>query len=140
MPDGRISAFVEPVVLKEDAMEAHVSANFNMVFLKGPEVGELGFMGQGAGRYPTAHSLVEDILDIKAGITYRGNGPHSAVDNSQTVHAYYVRTEDAALRAMAKEAFGPGFITAPVSVADMHGAVRRAEAEGNTVFFAAIRE
>ena len=139
LPDGKICAYVEPVLLKEDAMEGHVPANFNMVFLKGPEVGELGFFGQGAGRYPTAHSLVEDILDIRAGLGYTGNGPQAEIDNRSAVHAYYVRTEDPALRAMAREPFGPGFLTGPVSVAEMHGAVRAAEAAGHEVFFAAVR-
>ena len=140
LPDGKISAYVEPVLLKEEALEAHVPSNFNMVFLKGPEVGELGFYGQGAGRYPTAHSLVEDILDIRAGQAYGWNGTHTEVDNHQTVHTYYIRTEDPVLLKLKTVSFGEGFLSEPLSVAEMHHAAATAEAAGNEVFFAAIRE
>lgn len=140
LPDGKISAYVEPVLLKDDALEAHVPANFNMVFLKGPEVGELGFYGQGAGRYPTAHSLVEDILDIQAGQAYGWNGAHTETDNHQAVHAYYIRTGDPALLKLKTAPFGEGFLSGPLSVTEMHRAARTAEAAGSEVFFAAIRE
>ena len=62
--DGRIAAFVEPTLLSPDAPESSVPLNGNMTTLVGKWIGRLSLMGQGAGKYPTGSSLVQDMIDI----------------------------------------------------------------------------
>ena len=90
----KITAYVEPTLLPAAATEASVGANFNCISLWGKRVGRLSFIGQGAGKYPTGHALVEDMLDIKDGIRMRKSaaGISATVDNTCFAHPYYVRT------------------------------------------------
>ena len=43
-------------------------ANFNLVTLEGASIGKLKFYGQGAGSLPTGNAMVQDVLDLAAGI------------------------------------------------------------------------
>lgn len=53
----------------KQSLEANTSFNYNCVSLVGETIGTLSFYGQGAGQLPTAHSMVQDLLDI-------ANEPH----------------------------------------------------------------
>ena len=59
------NGIVEPALLPLSAPESSVTMNFNMTTLVGKNIGRLSLMGQGAGKYPTGSSLVQDMLDIK---------------------------------------------------------------------------
>ncbi|MBO0476280.1 homoserine dehydrogenase [Vagococcus sp. DIV0080] len=48
----------------KQSLEANTSLNYNCVSLVGETIGTLSFYGQGAGQLPTAHSMVQDLLDI----------------------------------------------------------------------------
>jgi len=61
-------AVVEPVLYDLSYMEAAIPENFNLTCLHGTTIGDLKFYGQGAGKLPTAHAVVQDIIDIKEGI------------------------------------------------------------------------
>ena len=63
--NGSYEAFVMPNIFKDTAIEANVSANFNVGTVYGPSVGPLKFYGQGAGKLPTANAIVQDLLDIQ---------------------------------------------------------------------------
>ena len=85
--DGKINAYVEPTLFSEDSLEANISENYNLITLTGKYVGRLSFYGQGAGRYPTAHSMVEDVVDIYLGQKRQANLDGVAeVDNSAVLH------------------------------------------------------
>lgn len=91
----RISAYVEPTLLKSKHLESSVNQNFNLITLTGKNVGELSFYGQGAGKMPTGTSLVHDIIDIKDGIGFSAAENEqrfsSEVDNTLVSHPYYFR-------------------------------------------------
>lgn len=110
--------------------------------LQGEYVGQLSFYGQGAGRYPTAHSLVEDILDIAEGRAARSAAPAltaAKVDNSVIKHKYYVRGADLSfLKGVSTEPMGDGVVTEPVAVARMHEMLQKALNAGGSVFLAAF--
>ncbi|AQW21195.1 homoserine dehydrogenase [Lentilactobacillus curieae] len=55
---------VEPTLCKAEAIEANVPDNYNVISLHGNTIGTLKFMGQGAGQFPTANAVIQDILDI----------------------------------------------------------------------------
>lgn len=65
---GSIRAYVEPTLLGRDALEAAVPANFNLISMDGDRMGVQSFFGQGAGRYPTAYNVVQDLVDITRGV------------------------------------------------------------------------
>ncbi|WP_252898375.1 homoserine dehydrogenase [Apilactobacillus ozensis] len=62
---NNFSYVVEPTLYKADATEFSVSNNLNFIKLVGNYIGELAFMGQGAGKLPTANAIIQDINDIQ---------------------------------------------------------------------------
>lgn len=59
-----ISASVEPILFDQQSVFNTVQLSNNIVSITGDTVGELQFYGQGAGKLPTANSIVSDIMDI----------------------------------------------------------------------------
>ena len=116
--DGKISAFVQPTLVKQGEPESAVPLNFNLITLEGAASGRMSFYGQGAGRYPTAYNVVQDLVDILAGKSfYAPYGGKVSVCNDLEM-SYYVR--GAQWTGETAESWGQGVITAPVSVAAMH--------------------
>ena len=62
--DGNIMINVEPKFVSKDSIIAKTSNEFNVVELKCSYNGDLLFYGKGAGRYPTANAIVNDIVMI----------------------------------------------------------------------------
>ncbi len=139
---GKISAYVEPTLVHARSLEANVADNNNLISLSGKYIGTLSFYGQGAGRYPTAHSLVQDIVDIYLGSPWEApQAKRCSVDNEAICHRYYVRADDTAfLAGIATVPMGAGLLTQAVSVKRMHEITRRAIASGNPVFFASLAD
>lgn len=140
--DGKVSAYVEPTLFAADTLEANVPNNNNLITLVGKYVGRLSFYGQGAGRYPTAHSMVEDIVDIHMGWVRDPQLTGAAeVDNSAQIHRYYVRCENLSFLGDLVEAkLGSGVVTVPVSVGEMHRIASTRLAQGEKLFFAGFDE
>jgi homoserine dehydrogenase len=65
--DGKYCASVEPVLFKKGEITGSVNDNFNIASLTGETIGNLKFYGQGAGKFPTANAVVQDIIDIATG-------------------------------------------------------------------------
>ena len=133
--DGKISAYVQPTLVKQGVPEAAVPANYNLISFTGSASGRMSFFGQGAGRYPTAYNVVQDCADVLAGKGfYSPYGEKVQAVNTDEL-CYYVRgARDAWLEGYKAESWGDAIVTAPVSVADMH-AWRK---ENPGVFIAAI--
>lgn len=70
--DNHIYASVEPLLVREESFLSNVKDAFNMISLRGYNTGELRFYGQGAGKNPTANSIVLDLLDIVKGTYANG--------------------------------------------------------------------
>jgi homoserine dehydrogenase len=137
-----VAAYVEPTLLTSDALEAAVSANFNLISLEGEHCGKQSFFGQGAGRYPTAYNVVQDLLDIQSGVQgfYTDKFADASTNNAGALHRYYVRTNAKlpALDAVVEENWDGAVVTLPVSVAQMHELAKSMLAEDDKSFFAAI--
>ena len=115
--DGRYSVYVQPTLVGAGEPEAAVPMNYNLITLVGEISGRMSFYGQGAGRYPTAYNVVQDLVDIAAGRGfYAPYGPAVSADNSQRLH-YYVRGD---WQGAVREDWGSGVITEAVSVREMH--------------------
>ena len=115
--DGKYSIYVHPTLVSSDALEANVPMNYNLITLVGETSGRMSFYGQGAGRYPTAYNVVQDLVDLLEGKGfYSPYGAAVDVDNSETL-TWYVR---GGWNGDVKETWGDAVITGPVSVNDMH--------------------
>lgn len=115
--DGTLHAYVHPTLVPKGEPEAAVPANYNLITLVGDVSGRQSFFGQGAGCYPTAYNVVQDLVDVQNGTGfYAPYGDILTADNSE-LRTWYVRgdwTGDATAH------WGDACITQGVSVADMH--------------------
>ena len=125
------------------ALEAAVPANFNLISMEGDRMGVQSFFGQGAGRYPTAYNVVQDLVDIRRGVHafYTDSFVPAVPDNSGVQHRYYVRTRAALpeLAALAEGDWDGAVITQPVPVSRMHALMAQALAQDSESFFAALQ-
>lgn len=98
--EGRADVRVHPMLIKKSSSLAHVDYVTNSVYLKGFPVGEVAFTGPGAGEFPTASSVVGDIINLVAELKHtdyvlpmmRSNYEQDAqmIDISQTYNKYYL--------------------------------------------------
>ena len=130
--NGVISAYVQPTLVKDGEPEAAVPMNYNLITFVGETSQRMSFFGQGAGRYPTAYNVVQDLVDVLAGKSfYAPYGGHAAAVNDEKL-TWYVRGN---WNGETKEHWGSAAVTAPVSVAAMHAWLK----ENPNAFAAAIR-
>ncbi len=134
---GVFSAYVQPTLFPACEPEAIVPTNYNLITLVGNTSGRQSFLGQGAGRYPTAYNVVQDCVDFLRGQGFYGvYGPKVSVSNQEKL-MYYVRGgSDAWLEDNVAQHWGSAVITRPVAVEQMHQWLR----EHPSVFLAALPE
>ena len=123
--DGSCAAYVQPTLCPYGEPEAAVPSNYNLITLTAESAGRQSFYGQGAGRYPTAYNVVQDLVDILEGRGFYGPmGRKTAVRNCDRFR-YYVRGDrDRWLEDHTTERWGHGAVTDPVTVEAMHGWLR----------------
>ena len=146
--DGRISAYVEPVLVRAGDAESAVLKNYNMARYEGKNAGPIAMIGQGAGRYPTASAVLRDLSGICAGESamFPADCADGSADNSAAAHAYYVRLPKAcgdlfpAAEVLADDGSEVRILTEALSVQKMHECAAALRKAGHAVFFAAVRE
>lgn len=62
-PENGVSICVTPTMIPKKHPLASVGGAYNAVFVNGDAIGEAMFLGLGAGRFPTASSVVGDIME-----------------------------------------------------------------------------
>lgn len=62
--DDKYAAFIEPCLFNKTDIESSILENNNITTLNGNYIGRISIIGQGAGKYPTADAMVQDLLDI----------------------------------------------------------------------------
>ena len=67
--DGALSVYVAPKVVPKSHLLASARGCGNAVVVDSANLGIASYAGPGAGRYPTAHSVVADICRIASGAT-----------------------------------------------------------------------
>jgi len=140
-----VYAYVEPVLLRDNAPECSVLLNYNMAKYEGRNSGPIVLMGQGAGRYPTASAVLRDLSCIAMGMKAMfPAGVHEVkADNSGAKHLYYVRLPEEMAGMIDSESMEcengiARLITKEMSVSDMHAAAKQIREKGGKLFFAAI--
>jgi len=119
--EGKISAYVQPTLVKLGEPESAVPANYNLITFVGAASGRMSLYGQGAGRYPTAYNVVQDCTDELLGNGFYSNyGGKVAAENDDELR-YYVRADKCAwIDEIAEETWGDAVVTKPVTVEAMH--------------------
>ena len=143
--DNRISACVEPTLLRPGEPEATVRFDNNLLGCVGHYTGEQYFFGPGRNPRAAAASAVLCLKDILRGtLPLEEYIPHGSavVDNTAAVHRYYVRT-DARLSIPAERLRGGGnhnlYLTMPLSVSRMHSLAAFLRLRDPNLFFAGVR-
>ena len=136
-----ISAYVMPVFLDNEDVFADIPLNFNAIESNSLTLGRAMFVGQGAGSLPTAHAVVQNIIDIVKNQDPEINDKHPVpVDNSRHEGCYYIRTADPSAFAgiKAEDISDTALLSRKVSLQEI---VRLAnQAEDDTLFIAEVRK
>lgn len=114
--DGE-NAYVQPTLVKREELEANVPMNYNCITFCGETSGIMSFYGQGAGRYPTAYNVVQDLADVLAGKGFYARAEKPLAAKNEKTLCYYVRGN---WTGAVQETWGDGVLAAPVTVAEMH--------------------
>ena len=110
--------------------------NFNLITFEGAAAGRQSLYGQGAGRYPTAYNVVQDLCDLLQGNGYYAPCEGTVAAKNEEKLRFYVRgSKDAWLQSVTAESWGDGVATEPVGVDEMHAWLKR----NPDAFMAAIR-
>ncbi len=88
-----VSATVIPTFIPKENLFATIPANFNAIESDSRTLGKMTYVGQGAGSYPTAHAVVQDLIDLlyKQDIAILRE-ESIRVDNTSRVSSFYVRS------------------------------------------------
>ena len=130
--DHGYSIYVQPTLVAAGDLEAAVPMNYNLITFVGEVSDRMSFYGQGAGRYPTAYNVVQDLVDVLEGKSfYAPYGEKVSADTSVELN-WYVRGN---WQGEVCERWGEAVLTKAVSVADMHSWIKA----NPDAFVAAIR-
>ena len=131
--ENGFAVYVQPTLVAEGEPEAAVPMNYNLITFIGATSERMSFYGQGAGRYPTAYNVVQDLVDVLEGKGfYAPYGEKVSADNTEKL-TWYVRGD---WKGEAEENWGEAVVTKAVSVTEMHAWLK----ENPEAFVAAIRK
>ena len=136
-----ISACVLPMFLKSDDVFANIPLNFNAIESDSKTLGAAAFVGQGAGSLPTAHAVVQNLVDI-----WKNQDPEinekkvTPVDNQIHQGIFYIRTAKQAAFAdvIDRRVSELAFITKKISL--VQAAALCAAAGDDKIFLAEVAE
>ena len=91
--DSGVSGTVIPTFIPKQNIFATIPANFNAIESNSKILGKMTYVGQGAGSYPTAHAVVQDLIDLVLHQDTEVSTEVSiCVDNMSRVSSFYVRS------------------------------------------------
>ena len=91
--DSGVSGTVIPTFIPKQNIFATIPANFNAIESDSKTLGKMTYVGQGAGSYPTAHAVVQDLIDILLHQdTEVSSGVDVHVDNKNRLSSFYIRS------------------------------------------------
>ena len=91
--DSSVSGTVIPTFIPKQNIFATIPANFNAIESDSKTLGKMTYVGQGAGSYPTAHAVVQDLIDLVLHQDIEvSSGVSVCVDNKPRVSSFYVRS------------------------------------------------
>ena len=124
--------FVNPTLVASGDLEAAVPMNYNLITFVGEISDRMSFYGQGAGRYPTAYNVVQDLVDVLEGKSFYAPYGEKVSSDTSLELTWYVRGN---WQGEVAENWDEAVVTKAVSVADMHAWIKA----NPDAFVAAIR-
>lgn len=115
--DEKASILIEPVIVKKNHILAAVQNENNIVSVNAAFNDNLKFYGKGAGRYPTANAIVNDLIAITEGrknYTF-DNQKQIEVCELNKLHQYYLRLNEQIDSELILESDSEFVITKPIS-------------------------
>ncbi len=73
---------VHPTLISKNNLLSNIKDAYNAIYVKGDLVGEALFYGLGAGKFPTATSVISDLADIARKKIYGGEPLNLKISNS----------------------------------------------------------
>ena len=91
--ESSVSGTVIPTFIPKQNIFATIPANFNAIESDSKTLGKMTYVGQGAGSYPTAHAVVQDLIDLVLHQDIEvSSGVSVCVDNKPRGSSFYVRS------------------------------------------------
>lgn len=91
---NRFYIYVMPHFVDERSLFGSVDSNYNIFQSSSKYLGKASFIGQGAGSYPTGHSIVQDLLDLQQKkYTEERSASRELVENERE-GIFYIRCRD----------------------------------------------
>ncbi len=128
--NNKVIAYVMPTLLKNNSPLANIQLNFNAIESYSTTLGKACFIGQGAGSLPTAHAVVQDLIDITLGQDLSiGEVTSGVIDNSQQENSYYIRSTDLTpfLTIIEKQIAEDVIITKPTSLIEVDKLIKQSK-------------
>ncbi len=130
--NNKVVAYVMPTLVKSDSVLANISLNYNAIECDSTTLGKTCYIGQGAGSLPTAHAVVQDLIDITKGqdVVIEEVSP-TMIDNSQYESCYYIRSTDLSsfTSIMDKQLTNEAILTKQVSLLEVEELVKQSKDE-----------
>ena len=136
-----ISACVIPMFLKADDVFSNIPLNFNAIESRSKTLGAATFVGQGAGSLPTAHAVVQNLVDIWKNQDPEINEKHMKhIDNQLHRAVFYIRTrkQTAFNDIIDRRVSSDAFLTRKISLIEAVSAVHTAQ--DDSLFIAEVAE
>ena len=127
LSDGKIFAKVSPALVKNDSPLATVNDVFNAVLIKAETTGEVLFYGKGAGKMPTASSVIADIIEAEKtdgnikSVFWKDGAQSAAAEKDSVSERYFIRTDCdvSALLLKAEKVSDSSYITNPLNESEI---------------------
>ena len=127
LSDGKIFAKVSPALVKNDSPLATVNDVFNAVLIKAETTGEVLFYGKGAGKMPTASSVIADIIEAEKtdgnikSVFWEDGAQSAAAEKDSVSERYFIRTDYdvSALLLKAEKVSDSSYITNPLNESEI---------------------
>lgn len=92
--DGKYYATVMPTFLPKSDIFSQIKSSTNLISYEGNNIGQVSFVGAGAGRYPTADAILRDLVDAMVGSYIPGNpisNEEITISNYDMEGYFYIR-------------------------------------------------
>lgn len=136
-----ISAFVLPTFLSKEDIFASIPLNYNIIESESKTLGPASFIGQGAGSLPTAHAVVQNLVDILKNQDSQINEKKAMpIDNQLHKGVFYIRTKKPQLfhDVCVERIDGDSFLTNEISLEEVDLLCKSVQDE--TLFLAEVKK
>jgi homoserine dehydrogenase len=91
MEGGKVSVYVTPAIVEERHALASIDGAGNAVVVESKNLGACAYTGPGAGRYPTANSVVADLYRLSASTTAAAASDDALTLDPNYAGSFYIR-------------------------------------------------